>query len=224
MNIQRINDKIVFVKFKNRDQMAKTVLRIGEYYDTKIQTPNTPRPTFRQYIKWYKQHEGQHPYKNYFQGLTLPDVYIRHFIHDYKPKEYIGKEKEFIDGLASVLGKKNLKRKIKFSVIMCAQGMTSSVFKHELSHAMIYMDRVYAHKVLMAIRKIDKKERKKLKQYLIRTMGYERHEVSDEIACRLLERMSLKSLFYGVKVKIPNKIREELRMLLNKHSPIAKNN
>ena len=214
MEILRITDRIIFVKFKNLNLMAKTALRIGEHHDHRKDF-NNDKPTFRQFLSWYKNNMEAKPYARYFQGLTLQDMYIRHFILDYKPKEYLWKEKELIDGLASELGKKNLKRRIKFAVIMCSQGQRSSVFKHELAHAMTYIDYRFQKALIKLIKKVDHSEMVKMRSWLIKKMGYFKEEVDEEIACRLIEKISMKELFGDSNPKVSPKVRKSLRNLLD---------
>lgn len=218
MRLLRIHDRILFVKFKNIEEMSKTVIRIGEYYEGRGSAfSKDHRPTFRQFLKWYKDNLDPKPYKNYFQGLSIPGYYITNFIKDYRPKEFSKKETKLVAALTSEIGKKDIKRNIKYTVIMCCQGIRSSVFMHEICHTMFYLDREFARKALNMLRKIKKEERKKMRNYLIKT-GYGRDEISEEIFCRLIEKMSLASLFENQpKIRISGRSRDQFRALFSSY-------
>jgi hypothetical protein len=213
MKIEKISDRILFVRFKNEDEMVKTVLRIEEYYEN-INKFETASPTFTQFIKWYKENvEPKTPYTSYFYGANITGNEIRYFAKAYPAKKQLAKEKEFLDAIKSELNIKSLKTIRKYSIIICPNSKKSSVFQHELAHAIYYMRSSYREKVDKVIKSLNQHELDRMIQYLVE-QKYPKDIVIQEINSRLIERVSLKKLFGGLNIRISRRQRQELRQLL----------
>ena len=197
--------------------MARTIIRIGEYYENKNKTFKNHKPTFRQFLKWYKDSVDSRLYTSYYQGLSIPGIYISNFVRDHKKKEYSIKEKEFINELSSIVGKQDVKRSLKYVVILCSKGKRSSVYKHELAHSLGYLYRGFYKKINRLINKIDPCEYQKMKNFLIK-YRYPEDEINEEIFCRLIENMSLDTLFRNSNVKLAKKTITQLRLLFEDYA------
>ena len=213
MKLERLSDRILFVRFKNEEEMVKTIIRIAEYYEN-MKKFDTDQPTFSQFIRWYKANkEPKTPYASYFYGINLTGNEIKYFVRAYPKSKQLVKEREFIDAVKMGLGLRSLKETHKYSIIMCPASKRSSVFKHELAHAIYYMNTVYRDKVDDMISKINKHDLDKMREYLL-TQEYNKSILDQEINSRLVEKTSLKRLFVGVNLRVSGRIRQELRQLL----------
>jgi hypothetical protein len=217
MKAEWVNDKIIFVQFKTVDDMARTAIRIGEYYEQRNKIFKYHRPTFRQFMKWYKENMDVKPYRSYYQGLTVPGIYISNFVRDYKKKEYSAKEKQFLDCMSTLLGRQQLKRSLKYAVILCSEGARSSVYRHEMAHCFLYLYKKEFLKIVnRLIKKIDKSEYNKMTGFLIK-YGYSEDELDEEIYCRLIEKMAISKLFKNVNIRIPNRLRKQFKDSYDAH-------
>jgi hypothetical protein len=172
--IKAITDKIVHLEFETQIELARSLCRIQEYYES----PQFKGKIFTlgQYREWYSQQNGAWTYYEDWSGFNLPD-------HVFKP---------FIQGLFDPLSPEEQKivdlfrfRTGQFYVIATAKDSTEKdSFAHEMSHALFYTDDDYSHAVLGHI--LGKKELVPLRRHL-RSLGYNELVITDECQAYLTE-------------------------------------
>lgn len=215
MEVSRLAPKIIYVQFKNNEQLCKTLLRVSEYYDNS--KFHNKKISYRDYVKWYNETKpkADQPYNHAFLGMFLPGSYFRQFLKNYSHKDLTNAEKEMMEGLKKLIGQEFLKSQKRYAIIVGSEGIKSSTVKHELHHAACYLSKNYEKASNRLIKKIRPEEFAKMRDVIINVLKYDRDVLREEMGARLVEKISAKKAFLGRNIKVGKKIREEFRANLN---------
>lgn len=215
MKVYMIASRIIYVRFKTKEDLCKTMLRVSEYYD--IQKFKNKKVPYRDYVDWYneKKTEKDQPYDKAFFGMFLPGTYFRHFLKNYSGKDFTTGERELFEYLKKSIDPEFFKTQKKYAVVVSYEGMKSAAVQHELSHAAVYLSNVYEKDSNKIIKKINKIELDKMKKILVDMYNYPKYDIKEEIVSRLIERVSTKKTFKGHNIRVGKKIRDELRANLS---------
>jgi len=171
MKLSTIRPGILHVYFDSGRDMAKTLLRFQEFYES---------PEFRgkyftlaDYIKWYTKKNGKFDYYQGWgeengNGFNLPSfVFKPFFAKKFDPLST--QENEFLNLF-------RYKMHAPFYVVITASNSEDEI-KHEMAHALFYTNPQYKKNVLAVLKKYPVK---KLEQFLLTKYGYSKYVVLDE--------------------------------------------
>lgn len=187
-----------------------TVLRIHEHEDNPLFKDKLF--TFEEYMDWYAKDrgDGHFTFDKQIFGFSIPGTWFKKFIRDFPRATWTEKEKAFIDMVRATVGKEIINSRKKFAIIATFGKNNGPDFKHELAHALYYIDDDYRKSANRLMRGVKIEVRKKLKAYLI-NMGYHDDEIKDEINARL---STDKKITQDGKVLVTNKAMIPFRQLL----------
>lgn len=215
---EKINGVFLFT-FKTRLEMCATFLRLQEYYEC---------PKFRgkifsleEYALWYKKENGEFSYCNDWDGMNVPSYVLKPF----KDKSFnpCKVEKSLLDSI-----KNKTKEMNKFYLIAVNEGSGSEDYiweciKHELAHAMFYINDEYKLEVLNVLNTIPINVRNIIKGKLLNG-GYTDNVVEDETHAYLIDYYYMNDKDFSVyeksvmkkKGEILNKIFDKYMKLMEK--------
>lgn len=216
---REIKKNIYHLIFPSKGQPAKTLLRFQEHFES---------PRFRdkifsldEYKKWYIANSprgkktGRFTYYRDWDGFNIPSNILEPF---YKGKfDPLSKEEKTILRLF-----KN-KRKKKFYIIATFRNSGRYLFKHEVAHGLFYTNPKYKKEVTKILKRIDRKVKRQITNYLTRYGGgYNRKVWTDEIHAHVLVDLN-----YLNKNKVNSsrllEINKELEKTFNKYFKIHSN-
>lgn len=134
MKLIKINDKIAHLKFVNRVEMCKTMLRPSEF----VECPNFKGKVFtlKEYKEWYTKRNGKFSYYTDWSGFNTP---MKEFLLFKKLFKLSSRERQ----LSSLLKK----LPDDSCLISTYEGSDPSIFEHEMCHAFYNTDLSYRREV-----------------------------------------------------------------------------
>lgn len=203
-----VGSNIFLLIFDNQQDVASTFLRFQEHYES----PEFKGKVFTldQFKKWYIQNSprgqttGQFTYYSDWNGFNVPSYVLQPF-RDGKFDPLSDKEKQLLQLFDGVEG--------DFYVIGVHRGMGEEKIKqstrHEVAHALFYIDPQYRHEALETLRQYDVSA---LRTELASLGGYADAVLEDE--CQAY------SLFISDKLKspIPAQLHEALGAIFQKYA------
>lgn len=196
--ISEIIPNVFHLKFASQKDLTSTLVRFEEFYES---------PEFRnkifsmeEFYFWYKNSKkhGRFSYFTDWTGFNFPSYVFKPF-WEKKFKNLTVREKKLLQKFPQTSN--------KFYIIGTYKSNIKdhdSVLKHELAHALFYIDSGYRRKVLKILKGI--KNPKPLENYL-GELGYSPKVFQDEIhAYYLTEIEDLKK----AKITISNKVAQDL--------------
>jgi hypothetical protein len=219
MEVAYIAPRIIYAKFNSKEHLCTALLRVVEYYENR--RFHNKKVSYREYVKWYNDTKPaiDKPYNKSFFGMFLPGSYFRQFLKNYSLKDLTVNERDLIENLKKSIGNEFLKSRKRYGVIVGFEGIKSSTVKHELSHAIAYLNPAYRKSINKLIKKIPKEELEKMRGAMRDILKYPKEEIDEEIISRLIESIGLDRLFcrkqLGKKVRVSTRFRDELRNNLN---------
>lgn len=196
---------IIHLKFKRKRDLTRHFLRFQEHFES---------PKFRgkvfslsEFKPWYKKEKGKTSFTYYedWSGFNFPSKTLKPFLEG-KFNPLSGYEKKIIKTLEGYSG--------KFYVIGTFK---DADLKHELAHALFYVDDQYHAKVMKILASIDKKV---FIDRFIEMRGYHPSVWDDEVHAYLLETASyIREEFPKVQMNKFADARHKLNDTFKQHKP-----
>ncbi len=220
MEVIEIKPRIYFARFKDQFSMCMTLLRISEHQEDPFRGKIF---TIEEYMKWYADSlgGGRFTYDKDISAMCIFGHQIRSFIKKFNNKIMSQDEKDFIEILTNIIPKDILKSNKKFCMICTFHGENSIDFKHEMAHALFYLEKEYRDKVKKIIGKIKKPIKAKLIECL-RDFNYNISDLEfiDEINARISSENTVKAGF-GNCVRLNSIYTKEAKKIFKEYSSIG---
>lgn len=182
MKVRRLQNNIFAIVIPDAYRRSMVFLRVQEYSDSS-------KPKFRghsfdilDFIDWYTMENGDFSYANDWEGFNVP---YQIAIECYRklPDKWVTKyDMEFLDCLRQI--SEQLNSLTKKAYIIGVDSLSSRTFRHEMSHAMYYMDPDYRSKTKTLLDQIQPKIYNRLRRNLL-NMGYTDTVIETEIQAYL---------------------------------------
>ncbi|OKO83940.1 ABC transporter ATP-binding protein [Bradyrhizobium sp. NAS96.2] len=194
----KIAGDIYLLQFETQYELASSFLRLQEHYES----PHFHGRIFslEQYMDWYANRHGNFTYYQDWSGFNLPSTALQPF-YEGKFDPLSEKEKRLLA---------LFRRLRKPFYIIGIYGHGASSLRHELAHALYFVDHAYRDRVRRAI---DGYSTKKLER-TIAEAGYARHVIPDELQAYLIAPSE--KLARGFRALAP--LRRKLRGIFSQHS------
>jgi hypothetical protein len=174
LKVRRFSPNIYHLEFESRRDLTSTLVRFQEHYES---------PKFRnkifsleKFVEWYRSKKKRFTYFSDWEGFNFPSYVLKPF-YEGKFDVLTTREKQVLDLFT---GKKN------FYVIGTYKSDShrdnKSTKKHEIAHAMFYLNKKYRASVEKELSKIDLRP---ICRYLKR-IGYHKEVFVDECHAYLL--------------------------------------
>lgn len=200
-DVYKIGENIYFLNFETRRDVTSTLLRFQECIDThdfrgKIFT-------LTEYKKWYIAHRGKGKFTYYedWGGFNFPDSVLKPFYAG-KFDPLSAKEKKVLETFRNVRG--------KFYVIATFKRKGLGTLKHEVGHALYYVNKKYRGEVDAVLSKIKVPEMERR----ILLKGYAPEVLKDEVHAYLIS--SVRELYIKPKYKEEQRM---IRKIFNRYYP-----
>jgi hypothetical protein len=169
MKKKKLRDDIHLVEFKTQYDITSTLVRFQEHYES---------PKFAGYIftleefaDWYTKKKGTFSYYTDWVGFNFPSHVLNEFFYGaFDP--LMKKERKFLNLFTPY----DYERFYVIGVYGNDHKKTG-VLRHELAHALYYLDDNYRKKSDKIMRQYDTKDVQKM----LRDSGYAKHVVMDEV-------------------------------------------
>lgn len=174
--MQEILPGVYHLNFSKRTDLTSTLLRFQEHYES---------PKFRnkiftipEFVRWYKTtRNGKFSYLTDWSGFNFPSTVVEKFWKN-KFSKITAREKQVLLNFSPDQGK---------FYIIGTYGKTNNknyklILKHELAHALYYLDESYRNQVQEVLAKVDAKP---IHQYL-KKLGYHKSVWMDETNAYIL--------------------------------------
>ena len=175
------NLNVIFALFDTQYDLCSTMIRIQEYYESDSNKFRGNIFDLDSYMDYYAKKHGNFTYFSDWNGFNIPcDVYDKWCdLMDEHDFEWRNKELEFADSIDM----KTLDMD-KWYLIACHKGTGNApqfnTFKHEVSHAMFYLDETYRNASIDILEhEIDISIRREMKIFLAER-GYGHNVFTDE--------------------------------------------
>lgn len=211
MKLTELTKDIYNVNFPTRRELASTLLRFQEYYES----PKFRRKIFTlaEYKKWYIANSpggkktGKFTYYQDWGGFNMPSFALKPFYQG-KFNPLSTKEKRFLDLFKDKKG--------KFYIIGTYGKVPEKLLRHEIAHGFFYTNSEYKNEVLKILRKLDKKTRTKINDYLYSSGGYHPEVWVDETHTHLMSNLGELEKA-GVNVSKLKEVHKNLNSSLDKY-------
>lgn len=201
---KEILPKIFHLEFEEIIDLTSTFLRFQEYYES---------PEFRgkiftldEYKEWYIKIRGIFSYYTDWGGFNIPSYILKPFLEG-KFNPLTAREKQILDEFRD--------RTEKYYIIGTYKSSKhqKSTLKHEIAHALFYINREYRDAILEALKEVNID---KFKSHLLDSGGYIEDVLFDEYQAYLLSNWKyFKNNFYCDSLEL---VRNKLESIFNKYS------
>lgn len=184
VKLTQIKPRVYHAVFDDAYSLCMTILRIHEHSENpKFKNKSF---TYEQYMDWYsKEHgKGHFTFDKDYLGFSINSPSFRHFVKNFPKKEWTEKEKKYIEEAIRLVGKDDFESQKRFCIINSFEKKKSSVFRHELAHAIYYVDSNYKHAADKFFKSLKSDFKKKVIS-IVKDDGYPELQVLDEINARL---------------------------------------
>jgi hypothetical protein len=204
MKIEKIylSKNIILLKFASQRDLASTFLRFQEYFESpkfrgKIFTLN-------EYKKWYAKQKGAFTYYSDWNGFNIPSNIFKPF-YSGKFDPLSVKERKLLNLLA--------KEKGRFYIIALSKDrkMDRSIIKHEIAHALYYLNKDYMLKIMKLLSKYNLR---KIQKELHEKDGYSEEVINDELHAWILASS------HKLKSTVPMSLKLALNMLFQRYNKV----
>jgi hypothetical protein len=191
----KLSERIYLLRFKNQYQLTSTFLRIQEHYES-------PRFhgqvfTLEEYIDWYVKRYGAFTYYKDWAGFNVPSKALKAF-YDGQFAPSTKKEQRLLQLFKEL-------RNPFYIIGIYKKGD----LKHEIAHALYFVDSEYKKAVRKAVRPFNTSV---LKRQLAKA-GYARHVIADEVQAHLISPAGKLGRSHALRL-----LRRQLRALFREHS------
>jgi len=181
MKILKLTKGIYHIRCESSKELGMAFLRLQEYYESvKFKGKIFSIEEFK---KWWVRNtklgrkSGKFIYCQYFDGFNIPSRVLEPF--------YKGKFNPLTKWEKQILAQlKKIKEK-KFYIIGTRKSTKPDILKHEIAHSFYHSFPKYKTRVNRAMKKLDRKSRKKLDKFLKQT-AYHPSVIKDERHAYLL--------------------------------------
>lgn len=213
MQFVEFKPNIYFVRFENQQSMCLTMVRIHEHSFADHPFGKSVF-TQKEFFDWYKS-KNTRPYDYEVQALCVDGYQLRSFIKKFKKSDMTKDELDFIEMAKNFIPKDVLLSNKKFSVVCTYHGENSIDFKHEVAHALFYMDKEYKLMVKNIFKCINPKSKREIKECL-RQLDYDGDNdyMIDEANARLASEHSIERGFrknIRIREEVINRLKELLK-------------
>jgi hypothetical protein len=173
--VKLIGSNIVHLVFTNQKIMGSTLVRFQEYYENPVYKNNYFER--EEFFKWY-QKTYKSKYIDDFIGYNFPSSILedmKNFPH------LIPMEKNIIE----VLEKQNLE---KYYIIASVGEDKKSAFKHEMAHALFYLNEDYRKEIIKIVNSIPDEKLEQMYETL-RSRMYDDCVLLDETQAYLIDNV-----------------------------------
>lgn len=169
---RRLAKGIYLLRFRTQYELTSTFLRVQEHYES----PKFHGQIFtlEQYMDWYAAKRGKFSYYEDWAGFNVPSTAFRAF-YDGKFDPLSEKEKQLLRLF------KGLRE--RFYVIGVYDAGAKHSLRHELAHALYFIDDEYRSAVQQAMRRYNTRA---LGRRIARA-GYAQHVIRDEIQAYIVQ-------------------------------------
>lgn len=158
--------------------LTSTFLRIQEFYESPLKPIKGHHFTLEEFSDLYAETYGNFTYHTEWAGFNIPGHIVRKFFQKFND---LSKKEETLKQILDDA----LNSTEKFYVIgILKDNNTKRVLKHELTHAMYYLDDEFRKEMNDATNNMDIPTRKFMMRKL-KEMGYSKHVIKDEIQAYL---------------------------------------
>lgn len=205
--VKEILPKIFHLKFDSSRDLASTMLRFQEHYES----PKFRNQVFSldEFVAWYRTQKGKFSYYNDWSGFNVPSKILKPF-YDGKFQELTVREQKIL---------KTFKNHSKFYLIATAKNKNKannqSVIRHEIAHALFYLNPDYRKAAIKTLKGLNLKP---IHKYL-KKLGYHPEVFLDECHAYILTDMDNMPA-EGIKVEPYRKAHELLVKNFNRYSKI----
>ena len=208
VSVNRIGENIYHLKFSKQQDLASTFVRFQEFFES----PKFRNNIFslKEFKKWYSgENENKFTYYEDYSGFNIPSRVLKKFYAgDFDPLS--SKEKLLLDQFRDLRG--------RFYVIGTyderRKKLAHDTLKHEIAHAMFYLDRDYREKVKAILSKTDTSG---LRDAFKKRADYNKSVYQDECHAYMLCGLEWLEKTWGVDVRPLQKAHNELRRVFKKH-------
>ena len=196
MRVKEVSQRVYLMMYKNQVEVSKAVIRFQEHYES---------PEFRgkiftlqEHMKWYTNDwEKAYTYYTDWNGFNWPSYVMEPFFKG-KFNPLSRSEQEIVDYFTPLKGE-------KFYVIALHEELEDKLLeyaRHELAHALFYLDSSYKEYVVNQVAKYDNAP---LIKHLL-DMGYNEEVITDEVHAYSMdydeERQEMISPFLANKLRV----------------------
>jgi hypothetical protein len=174
IDISRIGDGIYHLEFPTQYGITSTCLRIQEFYESDLPGFRGKYFTLEEYMDAYAKWSGNFTYFSDWSGFNFTDKVVDSFSKVFRRSCLLEKEKHLLDVLASIPDD-------QYAIVGTIKGHTKTL-KHEISHAMYYLDGTYRRRANALL-----KAREDSEELLetLHKMGYGKNVLKDELQAYL---------------------------------------
>jgi len=179
ISVSEIFPKCIHLHFETQYEVASTMMRLQEFYESPYENIKGVEFSIEEYMDTYANAMGNFTYTSDWTGFNIPGNIVDEFFETFS----VLLDKEI--HLKEIIDKAKKKAKIKdehfyliASYIDKVDG--KDVLKHELCHALYYLDPEYSAEMDNNIMDVQENELEVLFKGLI-TQGYTKEVVLDEI-------------------------------------------
>ncbi len=176
MHISKLASGMYHVCFRSQQPLGKTFVRFQEYFESpRFRHHFFSLPAFRH---WYIAHSpagletGRFTFYQDWGGFNVPSHILQPFYQG-KFNPLTIHEHRLLDAFAD-------KRKEKFYLIGTYGNHTKAILRHEIAHALFYLNSAYRKEVIRAVHQLSRVQRKGINSFLASTKGYHPHVWLDE--------------------------------------------
>ena len=139
---------VILLKFFDKREMARTLIRFQEFYES----PQFQNQIFtrKEFADWYRKQNGRFNYYAKWDGFNFPGSTLTPFAAGEFP--HINQEEQKI---ISTLKEKSQSNFSRIYVIAVAENSESTVYNHELAHALYYLNPDYRAAVNKILDEVD---------------------------------------------------------------------
>ena len=195
---RRIARGIYLLRFRTQYELTSTFPRVQEHYESPKFSDRIF--TLEQYMDWYAAKYGKFSYYEDWSGFNVPSTAFQLF-HDGQFDPLSEKEEQLLRLFKGLRG--------RFYVIAVFDAEKGRSLKHELAHALFFIDDEYREAVRAAMRGYDTSA---LARKLAKA-GYARHVIRDEKQAYIIAP----SGELGAVSKALKPLRRKLRALFTQH-------
>jgi len=184
IEVNEIHPRVILLKFESQYEIASTMMMLQEYYESPYDNIFRKIVSYEEYMDTYAKDTGNFTYFSDWSGFNIPGNIVRDYI-DFKSfeEDYIwNKEKQLFEIIKPYIQKYNE----DFYVIAIHK---ETDIKHELAHALYYLNKEYKERINKVINKRLKYFKDKKKKLL--KMGYRIDMIDDEQQAYFMEEKFL---------------------------------
>lgn len=173
MKVKKLSKNILLFKAENQYQLTSTFMRMQEFYESSIPSIRNKFFTLETFMDEYANEFGNFTYCKDWAGFNVPGNIVVKFFKLFSD-DLLEKEAEFYNQIIE-----NVDIKKKFYII--GANADDDTLKHELCHAMYYIDSTYRNKVNKILKTTFTKKVRDSMYAWLKKSGYTKQVYVDEM-------------------------------------------